>query len=568
VQSAGDTRQVFVIPLSGGWPRRVTAGQQSCDSPRWSPDGSSLAFVRGKALVVAAADGANPRTLIEPAAGISMPRWSPDGTQLAYYSRGRGWSQLWLIATVGGAARRLTDAAADNDDLQWSPDGTRIAYSSIRGEDLNNRDVYCVDVASDVESRLTSEPGCFDGAPSWSPDGRSIAFLSDEDGWVHVYLMDPDGRNRRQITFGAAEDGWPSLARGALLWSPEGDRLAFSRIRDGMLDLMGVSVPGGNVERFSLEDGFYQPFAWLPGGRGLVCSVARPDCPPDICEVALDGRMRRVTDSLTGGLRSSDFVLPERLGYMSRDGLAISAFLYRPRGREAGQRCPAIVHPHGGPTSQSYFTWSDPLVQLFVQEGYAVLEPDFRGSSGYGRPFRLANVADWGRGDARDCLDAASYLGRLDWINPARIGIWGGSYGGYLALCCLVLEPATFRAAIDLYGDSEIAESYRHGDRAGRLDLQRQMGAPDDQASAYKAGSPLHAAEKIEAPLLILHGKDDARVPPLMSELMVEALKIEGKLFEHHFYEGEGHGFRRASTRRDAYQRMLAFFEKHLKNTG
>jgi dipeptidyl aminopeptidase/acylaminoacyl peptidase len=568
LQSVGETRQVFVVPVSGGWPSRITAGELSCDSPRWSPDGASLAFVRGKALLVAEADGGSPRTLTEQPAGISMPRWSPDGTTIAFYSRRRGWSQIWLIGVAGGEPRRLTNLPEDNDDLQWSPDGTQILYSSIRGDDLNNRDIYCVDVASGEERCLTPVSGCFDGAPSWSPDGGTIAFLSDQDGYVHVHLMDPDGSRRRQLTFGPAEDGWPSLARGALLWSRDGERLAFIRNRQGMFDLVGIAISGGPLERYSREDGFWQPFAWLPGGDGLVCTIARPDGPPDLCEVTLQGRTRRITRSLAGGLRGSHFVLPERVEYRSADGLAIGAFLYRPRGREPNLQYPAIVHLHGGPTSQSYFTWGDPLVQLFAQEGYAVFEPDFRGSSGYGRAFRFANKGAWGVMDAQDCLDGAAYLAGLDWIDGARIGVWGGSYGGYLALCCLVRAPATFRAAIDLYGDSEIAESYLHGDRAGRLDLQRQMGRPDASAESYRAGSPVYAAERIEAPLLILHGSDDARVPPIMSERMVEALRIEGKYFEHRFYEGEGHGFRRASTRRDAYQRILAFFDTHLKGSG
>jgi dipeptidyl aminopeptidase/acylaminoacyl peptidase len=275
-----------------------------------------------------------------------------------------------------------------------------------------------------------------------------------------------------------------------------------------------------------------------------------------------------VTQSLEAGLRREDFVLPERVAYRSRDGLNIAGFLYRPRSSTDGAPCPAIVHPHGGPTSQAFFTWSDPLLQLFVQEEYAVLEPDFRGSSGYGREYRLANSGVWGVDDAQDCIDGAAYLRGLDWVDGERVGIWGASYGGYLVLCCLVSSPATFRAGIDLFGDSEIAESYRHGDRLGRLDLQRQMGSPEEQTESYRRGSPVYGAERLEAPLLLLHGRDDARVVPLMSERMIEALRIEGKFFEHRFYEGEGHGFRLPATQRDVYQRMLTFFAKHLKGDG
>jgi dipeptidyl aminopeptidase/acylaminoacyl peptidase len=567
---AGEARQIYTVPLpdingrdaAPLWPTRVTAGPRSSESPHWSPDGTRLVYMTDKAVVIADADGSNRTTLSEHPAGNNLPRWSPDGTSVAFYSRRRGWSQIWLIGSEGGEARRLTSAPADNDDLQWSPDGTRIAYSSIRGKDLNNRDIYCVDLPSGTERRLT-KLACFDGAPAWSPSGDQLAFLSDLDGWIHVYVMAPDGSERRQLTFGAYEDGWPMLSRGHLLWSPDGSQLAFARNRHGRLDLMIVDAQNGDMRRVNAADGFYQPFAWLPDCAGLMALVSRPDQPPEVRRVSLDGVETPVTRSLGGGVHGGDFVVPERVAYCNRDGMTIEGHLYRPAA--TADRCPAIVHPHGGPTYQSYYAWIDPAVQLFAQNGYAVFEPDFRGSSGYGREFRLANSGDWGVGDARDCIDAAEFLATQDWVDPDHIGIWGASYGGYLVLCCLAESPTTFRAGIDLFGDSEIAESYRLGDRAGRLDLLRQMGAPDSNYDAYRAGSPVYRVERFESPLLILHGRDDARVVPAMSERVIEALKIEGKFFEHRFYDGEGHGFRRPENRRDAYERMLNFFDKYLK---
>jgi dipeptidyl aminopeptidase/acylaminoacyl peptidase len=571
VLPAGEARQIYTVPLpdlrsAGGtalWPLRITSGPRSSESPCWSPDGTRLAFITDKTVVTSSADGSNRTILTEHPAGNSLPRWSPDGTKVAFYSRRRGWSQIWVVGAGGGEPRRLTSAAADNDDLQWSPDGTRIAYSSIRGEDLNNRDIYFVDLESGTEQRLTSAE-CFDGAPAWSPNGDRIAFLSDLDGWIHVYVMAPDGSDRRQLSFGPHEDGWPTLNRGHLLWSPDGSRLAFVRNRGGRLDLMLVDAGNGDTTRINAVDAFYQPSAWLPDGSGLIALVSRPDQPPELRIVSLDGTETSFTRSLGGGLARDDFVIPERVSFRSRDGMTIDGHLYRPRSGN-GTRCPAIVHPHGGPTYQSYFAWVDPAVQLLVRNGYAVFEPDFRGSSGYGREFRLANSGDWGVGDARDCIDAAGFLAGQDWVDPTRIGIWGASYGGYLVLCCLAESPSTFRAGIDMFGDSEIAESYRRGDRAGRLDLLRQMGSPELNDAAYRAGSPVYRADQFESPLLILHGKDDARVVPAMSERIIEALKIEGKLFEHQFYDGEGHGFRHPENRRDAYQRMLTFFEKYLK---
>ena len=161
--------------------------------------------------------------------------------------------------------------------------------------------------------------------------------------------------------------------------------------------------------------------------------------------------------------------------------------------------------------------------------------------------------------------DAARWAAEQPWCD-GRLAIYGGSYGGYLVLCALVEEPGLWRAGVDLYGDSEISESFRHGDRPGRLDLRRQMGEPDDQRKSefFRRGSPVYRAERIEAPLLLLHGRKDKRVVPLMTERMVEALEIENKTHEVHWYDDEGHGWEQRENRRDAFRRSVDFLRKHV----
>ncbi|HET9757429.1 MAG TPA: prolyl oligopeptidase family serine peptidase, partial [Candidatus Limnocylindrales bacterium] len=206
-----------------------------------------------------------------------------------------------------------------------------------------------------------------------------------------------------------------------------------------------------------------------------------------------------------------------------------------------------------------------PFKLLLANAGYAFLDVDFRGSTGYGRAFRQANHGEWGHADTHDLIDARRWAGEQPW-SDGRFAIYGGSYGGYLVLSALVEEPSLWAAGVDLYGDSEIAESFRHGDRPGRLDLLKMMGAPDDptRAESYRRGSPVYRAEQIEAPLLILHGRKDKRVVPLMTERMVEALEIEDKVHEVHWYDDEAHGWERRENRRDAFERILAFLRLHL----
>jgi dipeptidyl aminopeptidase/acylaminoacyl peptidase len=286
--------------------------------------------------------------------------------------------------------------------------------------------------------------------------------------------------------------------------------------------------------------------------------------------VAPEGsRPRQVTQSLPAILQPavSRFPAAERVAITARDGLRLEATLWRPpsaTGKRGGSKVPAVVYPHGGPTWQAYRAWL-PFKQLLVRDGYAFLDVDFRGSTGYGRRFREANMGEWGHADVFDLIDAGRWLQAQPWCD-GRLAVYGGSYGGYMVLCALVEEPSMWRAGVDLYGDSEIAESYRHGDRPGRIDLERQMGMPDDPERAlnFKRGSPLYRAERIEAPLLILHGRKDKRVVPLMTEKMVEALEIEGKHHEVHWYDDEGHGWQARENRRDAFTRIRDFLRKHV----
>lgn len=561
---SGAAQRVYQMDVRGGWPALVTPELQSYGRPTWAPDGRRLAAVAGNTLWRFNRTGGGASKLHQHDAGISDPVWSPDGAQIAFRSRERGWGQLWTVPFDGGTPRRLTSAPADNDNAVWSPGARYVAYTSIRAN-LLERDLYTVDAATGRETNLTAGSSGVNAAPCWSPVGGRLAFLSERDGYLHLYTRGRDGEVQ-QLTAGPWEDGHLGAhSPGSLCWSPDGAEIAFLRNRDGCMDVMVTDAAGESVRRISPGDGNWGLCGWLPDGRRIVATFDSPTQPPDIWLLdAQGGPAEQITFSMAG-VDAEDLAPPERVRYDARDGTVISGWLYRARGEAAGDgRVPAIVACHGGPNAQMRCSWQ-PLFQLLAQEGYAVLAPDFRGSTGYGRAFRQANFGDWGNGDLGDVVDAAHWLRGQPWVDAERIGVYGGSYGGYLVLCALTRSPETFRCGVDLYGDSEIAESYHHGDRVGRLDLQRQMGTPDAAPEAYRRGSPVYLADQVKAPLLVLHGRDDRRVVPRMSERMIEALRIEGKFFEHHFYEGEGHGFRSPDARKDAMQRTLAFLARHLK---
>ena len=332
-----------------------------------------------------------------------------------------------------------------------------------------------------------------------------------------------------------------------------------------------------NAERISPWDGVWRAIGWLPDGAWVAAIGESETRPAGPVAPARPGRGARRRTAAPGHRfaprRPASSLAPgrvpagERIALKARDGLRVEGTLWRPSaatGKRGGKRVPTIIYPHGGPTWQAYRSFQ-PFKLLLAREGFAFLDVDFRGSTGYGRAFRQANHDEWGHADVHDLIDAGRWAQEQPW-SDGRLAIFGGSYGGYMVLCALVEEPAMFAAGVDLYGDSEIAESFRHGDRPGRLDLQKMMGTPDDpeRTELFRRGSPVYRAERIEAPLLILHGRKDKRVVPLMTERMVEALEIEGKTHEVHWYDDEGHGWERRENRRDAFERILRFLRTHV----
>jgi dipeptidyl aminopeptidase/acylaminoacyl peptidase len=603
-------RQLVVASLRGGAPNVITASEKDISDPQWSPDGRRIAYVRGDEIRIVDVDGTRDVLVSSHPAGVSMPRWSPDGRRIAFVSRRRGWSQVYLVDAPiprrGRPARdprppeprTMTAVGFDVEDLVWSGDGGSVATQSFRAPDFALSEIHVVDVASGAERRIAGGGREWAAGPRPMPDGGWL-YLSDASGWFQVVRLSNDGKTRTVLTTGNRDHGEPSGGYGyAALPTPDGERFVHGDVHDALIDLVIAPIGGatpvkrprgrppknpprtvaaGAGEVVNPWPGLWRSVGFTADGTSLVAIGESQDRPQDVWLLPVPGvagpgvRPRQVTSSMPAVLSAAfapdRSIQGERISFKARDGLRIEGTLWRPAaatGKRGAVRVPTIVYPHGGPTWQAYRAWV-PFKQLLVREGFAFLDVDFRGSTGYGRAFRTANHGEWGNADTHDMVDAGRWAQAQPWSN-GRLGIYGGSYGGYMVLTALVDEPSMWSAGVDLYGDSEIAESYRHGDRPGRLDLARMMGSPDDAAKAdsYRRGSPVYRAERIEAPLLILHGRKDRRVVPLMSEKMVEALEIEGKHHEVHWYDEEGHGWEKPENKRDAFNRIRAFLRRHV----
>jgi dipeptidyl aminopeptidase/acylaminoacyl peptidase len=591
---AAGARQIFLMPVRGGYPEQLTATERSASDPQWSPDGRRIAFMRDDAIWMIEVEGSHQALVTKHPAGNRSPRWCSDGHQIGFISRRRGWDQLWVVdAPVprrGRPATRprspepmpLTETGVDIEEFVWSPDGRRIAVTSQRLPDLLTMQIHVVDVAAG-RAQLVAGESAWETGPRWLPDGSGLLMVSDEDGWFQIVRVSTDGRDRTVLTTGRREHGEPSGGWGYVpLASPDGKRFVHIEVRDGLIDLLVGDLPDGGAEALPVEgresavvspfDGVWMAVAWLPDSSAVLALGSSERLPDDLWllpmpEAAPEGvRPRQLTHSLPIVVDTDRFAAGTRIAFQARDGLPIEGTLYLPASAvgEEATRVPCVIHSHGGPTHQAFRDWL-PFRQLVVESGIAFLSVDFRGSTGYGREFRWANRGEWGHADTFDIIDAAHWAAAQSWCD-GRLAHYGASYGGYMTLSVLTEEPGLWRAGIDLYGDSEIAESYRHCDRPGRIDLERMMGRPDDPdaAPAYRRGSPLYRAERIEAPLLILHGRQDRRVAPLMTEKIVEALEIEGKHYQVHWYDEEPHGWKRRENRRDAWKRCLDFLRRHL----
>lgn len=549
-----DTSDAWLVPTTGGSPRRLTVDRELAafwedTPPVWSPDGSRVAYVTAGKLRVVSTGGSPSRELLE----ADNPVWVDDQRLLVTIERKR-CSRLAMVTVDDPWPRPLDGGLGDCSQVVVSPDRKWAVYTFFPPADRNRSDLRVVDLPGGETRLLTGSPGLHDHSPAVSPDGRRIAFVSERSGWSELYLISPDGTGQSQLTFDEHDFSEPR-------WHPQGGRLAALRTRAGQTDLVTIEAGTGEVTIVAAGGTWGFP-RWTPDGP-LVATHEDHRTPPRLCRVDPDGTFTVLLDGAPVPVQASPHVIPERVSFPSLDGMAIPAFLFKPAAA-TGRRVPAVVYPHGGPTSYYGDEW-DGVAQYFLDKGYAWLAINYRGSTGYGMEFERAEHGVWGVADTDDCLAAADYLAGLDWIDPRRIAIFGASYGSYLALASLVRDDRDrYACGVAKYGDCDILTSWAQGDRGGREDLERMMGHPADNPDGYRAGSPIHQIDAVARPLLVAHGELDERVSPAQSEQLVEELRRLNKTFEYVTYPTEGHGLLRTEPMLHFYRRLERFLDWYL----
>ncbi len=635
---------------------------RTVSDPQLSPDGSWVAYTVSAAdtsadhqdsdVWMSRWDGRQSLQLTRSAESEHTPRWSPDGRYLAFLSSRddpREVDQVWLLTRGGGEAERLTDMPGGVSDYAWSPDGTRLALiASDPDPDLlqpgqdssghrpspivvdryrfkydevgyigDERDhLYVFTLAGRTAEIIT--PGEYDEeAPVWSPDGKSIAFLSRRrpeydrtDNWDIYVVAATAGAQPRQLTTYTGADMDPAWGSRSPSWSPDGKHIVYlqggkpellyygvqkvavvpvnggqARVLTTSLDRNGLSPtfsPDGASVLFLLEEDRTYHLARVPLAGGpierlvegkrtiedlsvgtgrMVVTSSTPDRPTEI--FAVEGReLRKITSQNDAWLAQVRLAPLEEISFKSRDGTAINGFMLKPAGYRPGTRYPTILRIHGGPVWQYYHDFANLDWQVLAAKGYVVLGVNPRGSSGRGEKFSSAIFAAWGEKDGDDVLAAVDYAVAQGIADPERLGIGGWSYGGILTNQ-VIARDRRFKAAISGAGQGNALIGY--GTDMYALEYELELGKPWANFDAWKRVSqPFLRADRIVTPTLFVCGQDDWNVPAINSEQMFQALKSLGRETQLVIYPGESHEIRRPSFVLDRMERYLAWYGRYL----
>jgi dipeptidyl aminopeptidase/acylaminoacyl peptidase len=610
-QDDSETR-VWMVPLAGGEPIPMTAEGSSASDPRWSPDGRYLSFLSGReggTWQIWALDrrGGDARRLTDVEQGVEAYEWSPDGSRLALLVRdakkvGNGdeddgekvpapWvidrlqfkydgvgyldrrrTHLYLFEVASRQARQLTFGDFDDSSPAWSPDGRFIAFVSNRTEepDANfNSDIWLVAVDGAEPQpkpiQVTTAAGS-DAAPVWHPDGKRLAFLTTLRTDIPYYAQ----TEVATVALGEAEPKILTVGLDRMVqsprFSPDGAAVYFTFEDRGAVALGSVPVDGGDVTGVITGNRRVVDSAVAPDGT-VVALISETDLPGDLFVVdSIEGAtrpdgLRRLTDINRDALSGIRYPAVEKISATSYDGTEIEAFGYKPPDFEEGRRYPTILWIHGGPQLQHDWGW-DFEPQLYAANGYLVVLPNPRGSTGYGQDFCLGIWQEWGNVDHKDVLASVDRAIELGWADPSRLGVGGWSWGGSLTNY-VITNTDRFKAAISGAGSALYVANYGH-DHYQRW-YEAELGLPWEARELWERLSPYNRVQHITTPTLWTCGEKDWNVPVVNSEMMYQAMKRLGRDTLLVVYPGEDHGVGRPSYVKFMYEQWLAWFDKYLK---
>ncbi len=586
VSNISGRNNIWLVPAEGGWPTQLTLSDQRQAQPAWSPDGKWIAYISDY-------DGDEQWDifLVSPKTGMVVnlthtreiaeehPTWSPDGRYLAYMVKPRTSSvfEIDVYDTLMRDTKHVTsDTPKDrmNVDPIWSRDGKHIVYTQeqAKGTDSN---IFIADVAAGTSILLTPHDGeklyrANDVSHRVNQDGADILITSNaENGYENVGVLNSSERN------GIAQPGkikWLTRDNWEINggnFSPDGKRVTWTANVDGFVNIYLHDLVSGKTTSLLLPKGVNtlggSQSAFAHDGSRLLYYHDGPTSPRDVWVYSLaTSKSHQVTHALLAGVRSEDMVEPFLVHYASQDKKwTISAFVYMTYNMVRNGQNAAIVYVHGGPKSQTVNSFNR-FIQHIVNQGYMVIAPNYRGSTGYGKDFEDANLFDMGGGDLQDVLAAADWIKQTGYVDPKKIVLMGGSYGGYLTMMGVTKAPDVWAAGVPIVPFVNYFTEIENEDPVLReMDLAT-MGDPVKNRALFEDRSPIFFVDKIKAPLLLLAGGNDPRCPKSETQQVVDAVTKQGGKAEYKIYENEGHGFARVENQIDAYKRVADFLKAHV----
>ena len=550
---------------AGGWPEQLTFHEERVSGAEYSPTENKILFGMDaggneRLQLFLLADGGVTDLTRAPEAIHYSGGFSPDGSRVVYTATRRNGTDFDVfvqkVGADGGEPEAVWKPGGYHTVAGWGWDGSSLIVS--RHHSNVNNDLYQLDLRSSEARPLTPHEGdARFSAANVTPDGESIYLATDLDGdFVRLARLDLSTLNLTYLTPDDRDVESVELSR-------DGRYLVASRNVEGYSDVLLFNGRGRRMPDPVLPEGIASGFAFSPDSKRLAFTLTAPKRNPDLWVVDLpDGQPRRLTRSSTAGIPLRRFRRPGLVRYPTFDGREVPALFYE---LENGpDDTPVVVNVHGGPESQSRPAFA-PVTQYLLHRGYAIFFPNVRGSTGYGKTYTHLDDVRLRMDSVKDLAHAAYWLRER---GHDRVAVMGGSYGGFMVLAALTEYPELWSAGVDIVGIANLVTFLEYTGSYRRRLREPEYGSLEADREFLESISPIHKADKIAAPLMVIHGKNDPRVPVGEAEQIVESVRGNGGAVEYLLYEDEGHGLAKLKNRLDAYPKIAAFLDRHLAARG